>query len=72
MAVYTGAAIQAKNISTVRLYRHRYSGMKYLNGSTILAPLFSHKYLNGPTIPTPLFRHKISQCPGYTGTVIQA
>jgi hypothetical protein len=41
----------------VRLYRHRYSGIKYLNG---------------PAIPAPLFRHKMSQWSGYTGTAIQA
>jgi hypothetical protein len=41
----------------VRLYRHRYSGLKYLNG---------------PAIPAPLFIQKISQWSGYTGTAIQA
>jgi hypothetical protein len=54
---YTDTDIQAYNILMVRLYRHCYSGIKYLNGPAILALLF---------------RHKISQWSVYPGTAIQA
>jgi hypothetical protein len=64
----SGSRIRDKHPGSATLY----SGIKYLNGPAIPAPLFRHKYLNGLAILAPLFKHKISQWSGYTGTVIQA
>jgi hypothetical protein len=63
-------AIWTKNMSMLRLYRHRYSGTKCLIGLSITAPLRRHKiskwsrlsrhryrdtkYLNGPSSTAPL------------------